>query len=221
MSEPHFNIEGTSETSFLRVENRASPKLCGNCHGDKANVEKTDHDLQGTAPASKNSQGQTPFESGACGACHLVHNSKNRTRLWAREFGEGSDIMERMCASCHSTNSPVTIKNPRIASHPDEKLIVNIGKNFKEKPDYFPLFHPVSGESIEVGNISCPSCHNAHQWDSRFPTPGMGVNLEGDATNSFLRGAAENLLCQDCHGPDALYRYLYYHAPHKRKNIGD
>lgn len=215
-SEAQYGREGNAQNSFLRMEKATSPKLCIDCHGEKASVEKTDHDLKITVPSSKNLQGQEPLESGTCGVCHLMHNSKNRVRLWARDLGKGSGVMGRMCYSCHSKGGVAKNKTPRIASHPGDRPIVNIGRNMRGTPNYFPLFHATSGEPVHFGNISCPSCHDAHRWDSRFPHEGKGGNVEGDATNSFLRTRAENMLCQDCHGPEALYRLLYYHEPDKR-----
>lgn len=71
--------------------------------------------------------------------------------------------MEAMCNSCHSENGSAQNKNPQISSHPEEQLINNVGKNIKGKPDYFPLFDKISGEPVTAGNVSCPTCHDAHQ----------------------------------------------------------
>ena len=215
----HFDGEGNSQNSFLRLENSPSPELCNNCHPDKANVERTDHDLIITAPSHENIIGQTPVESGTCGACHLVHNSKNKPKLWAQEFGDGTSVTERMCNSCHSENGSAKGKIPRIANHPQGK-IVDLGKAIQGKVNYLPLFHDTSGEAVIVGSISCPSCHNVHQWDPQSPTKGKGVNLEGDATNSFLRTRSPNLMCKDCHGFEALVKFKFFHDPAMRTTKG-
>ena len=123
--------------------------------------------------------------------------------------------MERMCNSCHSQNGSAKNKIPKISSHPEEKLIVNVGRNVKGRPDFFPIFHKRSGELITSGDISCPSCHNAHQWNSRINTKGKGVNIEGNATNSFLRSQALQGLCIDCHGIDTLLKIKFFHNPNK------
>ena len=215
----HFDGEGNSQNSFLRLENSPSPELCNNCHPDKANVERTDHDLIITAPSHENIMGQTPVESGTCGACHLVHNSKNKPKLWAQEFGDGTSVMERMCNSCHSENGSAKNKIPRIASHPQGK-IVDLGKAIPGKVEYLPLFNDTSGEAVKVGSISCPSCHNVHQWDPQSPTKGKGVNLEGNATNSFLRTRSPHLMCKDCHGFEALVKFKFFHDPTMRTTQG-
>jgi predicted CXXCH cytochrome family protein len=216
----HFDIEGNSQNSFLRLETSPSPRLCENCHTDKAHIEKTDHDLIVTAPFSRNIVGQTPLESGVCGVCHLVHNSENKVQLWARGFGRGYNIMETMCNSCHSKAGSGKKKIPKISFHPREKVIDNQGKNIKGRLDYFPLFHGKTGEPTTRGNISCPSCHNAHQWDPQNPLKGKGINVEGDATNSFLRPPASRELCRDCHAADTASRIKNYHDADQRKFKG-
>lgn len=216
ITKKHYDVEGTSENSFLRLENSPSPKLCANCHKDEAYIEKTDHDLLVTGPDSKNITGQTPAESGTCGVCHIVHNSRNQPKLWAQGFANGKSIMDMMCNSCHSATGVGKEKIPKIDTHPDNMLITNEGRGIKGKSNYFPLFDKVTAAHAEVGNISCPSCHNVHHWDPRFNTPGKGVNLEGSSNNSFLRAQTYNLLCVDCHGLDALFRFKYYHDPEER-----
>ncbi|UCD77935.1 MAG: hypothetical protein JSW26_21370 [Desulfobacterales bacterium] len=212
-----FEVEGTSQNSFLRLENSSEPKLCENCHTAQAFINKTDHDLVFAAPSALNMTGQTPLESGTCGVCHLVHNSPNKIKLWARKFTPGESIPEMMCISCHSKNGSAGNKIPRIASHPQGKLITNVGRNTRGRANYFPLFDETTGQLVTVGNISCPSCHNAHQWSTINPSQGSGVKTGSSADNSFLRVQSRNFPCMDCHGPDGLFKYLYFHDPGKRR----
>jgi len=213
-------VEGTSQNSFLRLENSPEAALCENCHTAQAYVNKTDHDLVFAAPSALNIIDQTPLESGTCGVCHLVHNSPHKIRLWARNLAGGGSISERMCTSCHSKNGAAKNKIPLIASHPQGKLITNVGRNTKGRADYFPLFDPGTGQPVTVDNISCPSCHNAHRWRAVNPSEGSGEPAEGTADSSFLRVQSRNLPCMDCHGPDGLFKYLYFHDPAKR-TIGE
>jgi len=192
--------------------------LCGNCHSDKAYVEKTDHDLRVTAPFSKNIIQQRPLESGVCGVCHLVHSDKKKILLWAQRLGSGDSIMDMMCKSCHSRTGSAKNSVPAISFHPKDKLILNVGRDIKGKPDFFPIFDEISGKQIPVGNMSCPSCHDAHQWYSKRPSKGKGIDADGDATNSFLRSQAMQALCKDCHGFDTLLRIKFFHNPRKRIN---
>lgn len=212
------NMEGDITNSFLRKENFPASDLCKICHKDKALVLGTDHDLNVTAPDAKNLLGQTVKESGPCGVCHIVHNSPNRLKLWARPFGpiqDNESIMNRLCTSCHSQGETAEDKIPRIATHPEEKLINNRMRIQRGEKDYTPLFDE-DGKEVVVGNISCPSCHNAHQWSPLLKKKGSYENIEGRAVDSFLRTTSYNTVCRDCHGIEALYRYIYFHSPDKR-----
>lgn len=211
--------EDTKTTIFMRTSNIDSA-MCRMCHPDEAYIEKTVHDLIVSAPLSINIANQTPAESGTCGVCHLVHNSKNKIKLWAQGFGMGYNVMERMCNSCHSETGCAKNKTPQVSFHPREKLIKNIGKNIKGRPNYFPLFHGRSGEPVTEGNISCPSCHNVHQWNPKIYAKGKGINLEGDATSSFLRPKVSRELCVNCHEKDASLKIEYFHDARKRRYKG-
>jgi len=213
------NMEGNASTSFLRKPNVPSSDLCKSCHASQALVDGTDHDLNITAPDEKNLLGQAAIESGPCGVCHLVHNSPNTLKLWARPYGNvthNEDIINGLCYSCHSKRKIAASKIPVIATHPEGKLINNILRSDHLAIDYAPIYDKKTGEETNVGNISCPTCHNAHQWSPLAKEKGSNENLEGNATNSFLRNAGYNNICIDCHGLDALFRYKYFHDPEER-----
>ncbi|UCE72155.1 MAG: cytochrome c3 family protein [Nitrospiraceae bacterium] len=216
ITDNHYETDGNAQNSFLRLENSPEPKLCENCHVNQSYIVQTDHDLITSAPLAKNAAGEIPLESGTCGVCHAVHNGKYKNTLWTQAFGEGDSIMDKMCNACHSPAGSAPDKIPEIASHPEGKLIINKGRDSHDEVNYFPLYDKYSGEPVNVSNISCPSCHNVHQWDPRFHTKGDGTNREGTATNSFLRAQTYSLLCIDCHGLDALFRFKYYHDPNER-----
>jgi hypothetical protein len=203
------DIKGDRTNSFLR---KPAPAICVECHRDKASVERTEHDLTITAPHSKNVVGQEPDRAGVCGVCHLVHNSENEIVLWAQGFGPGNNLMERMCNYCHSREGSAKNKIPSVYFHPREKTITNAGKK-----QFFPLYHAGNGKPVTMGNISCPSCHNAHRWDPKVNTGGKGVNVEGNVTNSFLRPRGSFELCAECHKKDAELKFEHFHNENKRK----
>jgi predicted CXXCH cytochrome family protein len=216
----HFELDGNSRNSFLRLENSPSAMLCENCHAAQGFVDKTEHDLVVTVPSAKNIIGQTPLESGTCGVCHLTHNGRSDIVLWARGYGMGNNIMERICNTCHSPQGPAKTKVPPVYLHPREKILKITDPYKKGQPGYFPLFHGNTGERVMAGNISCPSCHNVHRWNPLSAAKGTGANTEGDADNSFLRPPAAFEVCQKCHGKDAPYKKKYYHDPTRRKFKG-
>ena len=216
------NIDGDAANSFLRKANFPASNLCKSCHPAQARVDGTDHDLQLTAPQAVNITGQTAKMSGACGACHLVHNSPNKLRLWARSLhfdSKNENVMSALCLGCHSKGNPAEKKVPPIATHPAGKLINNIVRFNRSNEGYTPLFNQ-NGVEVNVGNVSCPSCHDAHQW-SPFS---RGTTDQADNSNTidkfqFLRNMSKDLVCIDCHGTQALYRYLYFHSPDKREKM--
>ncbi|MBU0945737.1 MAG: cytochrome c3 family protein [Proteobacteria bacterium] len=213
----HFaGLEGDGKNSFLRLQSASAPILCANCHSEQSYVTMTDHDMNILAPDSQNFLGQTPSQSGVCGACHLVHNGENRVRLWARKLGAGNGVMDKMCKSCHNKNDIGSKKVPTVDSHPEGMLITNVGRNVKGESNYFPLFQERTGKQVTVGDISCASCHDVHRWDPKVSRAGTGENMEGRATNSFLRMQTYKLMCIDCHGLDALFRFKYYHNSKQR-----
>jgi predicted CXXCH cytochrome family protein len=213
------NVEGDARNSFLRKTNSPSSDLCKACHNNKAFVDGTDHDLNITNTEATNLLGQTVSESGQCGVCHLVHNAPNKIKLWGREYGKvryDEDIVNALCNSCHSKKGIAQDKIPLIATHPEEKLVNNVLRNDRESIDFSPIFDKKTGKEVNVGNISCPSCHNAHQWSPLVKERGNDKNMEGNATNSFLRNVSYNNICIDCHGLDAIFRYKYFHDPVER-----
>lgn len=210
------NIEGDTTTSFLRKANFPSSDLCKVCHADKALVDRTTHDLNVSAPQAVNVLGQTVKESGVCGACHLVHNSPNKLKLWARTYGpiaEDESIMDALCTSCHSKGSVAKNKIPLIAIHPAKKLINNIMRVNRDNKNYTLIFDK-NGKEVNVGNLSCPSCHNAHQWSPK--EKGIKREAESNSFGKYLRTESYNMVCMDCHGLDALIKYEYFHDPDKR-----
>jgi len=75
---------------------------------------------------------------------------------------------------------------------------------------YTPIFD-ADGKEANVGDISCPSCHDAHRWRQRQKQKNPA------SITKFLRTDSYNTVCIDCHGPDSIARYLYFHLPDKRK----
>ncbi len=210
------SVKGSPANPFLRIDAAPDSDLCINCHGDKADVRLTDHNLVATAPDAKNTPGRSPFESGVCGACHLTHNSVEKIALWARVPGPGDDVMERLCNSCHSRNGAAANKVPQVSSHP-ETLFVSQWEGYTGDASAFPLFDKKTARHIKAGNISCPSCHDVHHWGPRPLTDKMPVNREGDATTSFLRPNIPEQVCRHCHGPEGLFAFKYFHEPEERK----
>lgn len=205
--------EGTAQNSFLRLPASPAPKLCADCHPKEALVVRTEHDLSLFFPDNTNILGQRAADTGPCGACHLSHNGPTQSKLWARDIQQPSlstPLVDTMCRACHSSQAVARNKVPTFSHHPPV-TVVNLPTSQGYDRAFFPLFDPTSGQLVSAGAISCSSCHNVHQWSAKNPSPGPGIQLEGDSSNSFLRHPSAELPCKICHGLDAIYRYQYYH----------
>lgn len=210
---------GGASNSYLRLAANEDSKLCVVCHQSKALVVGTDHDMNVTAPSATNQSGHAVQESGVCGQCHAIHSPVLGNSLWALPLGEGNDVKEQQCRSCHNEDGIAKNKVPPALQHPS-KVLAWSGEtrkllNKEGLPD-IPVFSK-SGEAGHAGIISCASCHNPHQWNPSKEVLGEGKNVEGDALTSFLRNNnSEHIVCADCHGRDALFRYKYFHSDKSR-----
>lgn len=214
--------EGDASNSFLRITASHNSKLCLECHKNKNSVLGTDHDMNVSQPKSVNHKGQDVKHSGVCGQCHSVHNTTMESNLWAREPAKVASAVEQMCLSCHDKGKVAEDKVPPALRHPEEITVWSNGVREKRLTDHpipdIPVFDK-NGKRAHVGVITCLSCHDPHQWQPGKNKPGNGKKREGDAMNSFLRNSnSELIICSDCHGADAIFRYKYFHGETSRKN---
>jgi len=207
--------EGDARNSFLRISAAPDGELCIICHRSKSTVRQTDHDLSVTVPQADNALGEGLTQSGVCGQCHAVHNAVQDFVIWGRPLGPGRDAPEMLCRSCHLEGEIAQKKVPEKAEHPGYVLAWDGDMRDPEMRSItnLPVFRD-DGRRAMLGYISCPTCHNVHQWSARKPgVEGSGKNEEGDVFNSFLRmKSTEDVLCADCHGLDAIFRYKYFHG---------
>jgi predicted CXXCH cytochrome family protein len=214
-------IEGDATNSFLRMSASPAPDLCSVCHKSAALLVGTDHDLMVTAPESRNRMEQSVLASGKCGACHAVHNSPEKRILWARRLGpvaEGQHSMNAVCTSCHQEGGVAEKKVPPVASHPSGYLITNVMWYDGEPTGYIKIFDS-DWKEVNVGDLSCSSCHSFSAWSYEKLQQGPGKNIEGNASTSFLRAPSHNTVCIDCHGETAPWRYTYFHSVEKREML--
>lgn len=175
--------------SFLRVSNDQSA-LCMICHTETSSMERTDHDLQVTAPDEKNMLGQRPDESGLCGTCHLAHGGADAF-MWARTLQEGNKpIMTQLCLECHSDGRCGEKKQIGNHFHPIEVRV-------KNPSGILPLFS-TDGKQGQQGMIVCSTCHDPHRWNPDDPEK---KGEDGTPSDSFLRIACSknSPLCSKCH----------------------
>jgi predicted CXXCH cytochrome family protein len=206
--------EGDLTNSFLRMP-VVSGELCIDCHHEKGNILGTEHDLNITAAKAMNLEGKKVDESGVCGQCHLIHNASGDPYLWAREVGD-DEVMNGLCNSCHADNKPGEQKQPRTSKHPKDTKIWSqkLRTRYGKKVDTELPVYDENGVTDSMGTITCSTCHDAHRWWAGKDKEGPGENTEGDVASSFLRAThTSNMVCVECHGKEALFRYKYFHSP--------
>ncbi len=215
----HSVHDGRPDTPLLREDHRDG-KLCGACHEAQARVVHTDHDLRRTAPHSRNLAGQSPRQSGVCGACHQMHGGKPGEAVlhaWERHAYRGREAaLERdtLCLDCHRREGLAEGAEVNHFRHPARDLIL------RSDPKHMPLID-AKGEVAEFGAVACVTCHDPHRWAAEEKNGGLPPrgprNLTGNILDSFLRqrGVADSF-CVDCHGIEAPLKYKYYHHPRVR-----
>jgi predicted CXXCH cytochrome family protein len=216
---PGDKVEGDGGNSFLRKSNLPNSDLCTTCHTQKAFIMDTDHDLALTGPEDQNLLKQTVADSGVCSACHVPHGARrDGYRLWAREPGEGSDLMqERMCLGCHMPGKVAGDKVVTEFNHPSGVLVTQAHR--RGNAEYAPVFD-LEGNKADSGIITCATCHDPHTWQPGKKRLGPGALVEGSNKNSFLRFKSAKNVCRNCHGVDSLQKFKYFHAKSSRKQGG-
>jgi len=194
----HLNeAEGapTKVKPFMRASSDRG-NLCQACHQDKKDIAGSGHD--------KGSRRAKDFERrGTCGTCHAPHGS-DLPLMWARSWGEGNFVLNTYCRDCHD-DGPNPGEHPAdvVAWSQDARQAVR-----SNTPAEMPVYD-ADGHAARVGQIGCPTCHNLH----RERAEGLSENLPG----LYLRMPdLVEPLCADCHGPDSLFLYKFFHSEASR-----
>jgi predicted CXXCH cytochrome family protein len=216
--------EGLEHAKFLRYSNEDASGICIGCHSRYAMIEGTAHDLRITAPDFKNVYGETAHQGGLCSPCHVAHNAAFELNLWSAPMGpallEGwnrsyttdNNIMTKLCTGCHAPGQIAEKHIPEFGLHPMEKVVASSGSiTYDMSQSEFPIYTD-TGVIESNGNIVCSTCHNPHQWDPHVEAKGLGKEVEGDVTNSFLRPDLHSKFCTACHGKEGLIEFKYFHS---------
>ncbi len=175
--------------NFLRLDNKGSA-LCLKCHTKEASVVGTAHDIG----------------KKACAECHVVHNAKGQF-LWALNVGkfyangEPMDKVSDYCLSCHNSKGLASKAVVKYYFHPKKDFTI-VSQQRPGRTGNWPIFSEDGKEVKRGGGIGCATCHDPHRF---------GANK-----GYFLRNSDRDIkgsLCADCHGDEALIRYMWYHKP--------
>ncbi len=81
---------------------------------------------------------------------------------------------------------------------------------------YISLLLPVLTTSIAHGVFEPPKNPNSAKACAICHYRWIDIFFEGNVTTSFLRSTDAIMLCNECHGLDALFRFKYYHKVDER-----
>lgn len=215
----HGVHDGVPGTPLLREDHRDG-RLCGHCHEGRESVVDSDHDLRRTAKDNHNLAGQSPADSGVCGACHRMHRGKAGEPVlhaWERHEYKGRErplARDTLCLDCHRQKGIAASARVSRFGHPARDLVL------RSDVKRMPLIG-ADGRLGEFGAIGCVTCHDPHRW---APRQADGVerppkaqahraaNRDGNVLDSFLRQrGVKDGFCVDCHGIEAPRKYKYYH----------
>jgi len=193
----HSPHNGTKNNHLLVSKNEKG-SLCLTCHTSKKKVFETKHDLVAQFPEETNADGIAASETGTCYACHSMHKGRG-PKMWARDT-EGASI-EDLCASCHNENGLAQKALTGKLTHP-----IDIPVPDGMTTGTLPLFSD-DGKKSPEGKVTCATCHDLHTWSVKTDDRG-GKDVQGDATNSFLRKSSspDSTLCRTCHVDKAPIR---------------
>jgi nitrate/TMAO reductase-like tetraheme cytochrome c subunit len=180
---------------FMRAGN-SNGDLCQGCHVDQLIIVGTAHD--------KGSRRASDFEHrGTCGTCHAAHAS-GLPLMWARSRGDGNHVVNTMCQSCHK-GDPQPAEHPAsvIAWSQDVRQAVR-SNAAAEMPVY-----DAHGLGARVGSLTCATCHDVHRE--------RAVGRDNALPGQYLRlPEVIEPLCADCHGPESMFLYKFFHSPASR-----
>lgn len=171
--------------------------LCTGCHADKAAIKGSSHDRGGRR--------NKDFEArGTCGGCHAAHGS-DMPVMWAKSLGDAELPLNRLCRSCHDDGPDPGEHPPQVVAwSPDIR-----GTIFSNTPGEMPVFDR-KGRQAHIGNIGCATCHNVHiETAAGRPDHLPGLHLR---MPEFVEP-----LCADCHGPESLLLYKFFHSEVSRR----
>jgi predicted CXXCH cytochrome family protein len=197
----HSGHINEAEGAFAKVkpfmrQSADGGQICTACHVENAAIKGSAHDRGGRR--NKDFEGR-----GTCGGCHAPHGSEGPL-MWARELGEAELPLNQLCRSCHDDA-------PNPAEHPPQVVAWSQdirGTIFSNTPGEMPVFNE-DGHQSRVGNIACATCHNVHvETAEGRPDHLKGLHLR---MPEFVEP-----LCADCHGPDSLFLYKFFHSQASR-----
>lgn len=174
---------------FLLAFDPAAQDTCAACHGDRAGVVGSPHDLRTNFPDVENALGVTAREEGACAGCHSAHQEAFTPRPTAWDPAG-------RCANCHHDDGLAKTAVLTDVNHPDAAC--------RECHDpHIARFDPFL---IAPASDLCVDCHEDYD---RVATGPHDMQSDNSAWPAASQTAGDRCLaCHDPHGntADGLFR---------------
>lgn len=214
--DPHRG--GSVAGSLLKAGRPDATDLCLGCHKDMSAIVATAHSPQSLSTHN--------LDSSACKPCHQVHGRPEDVSarlLWNRKLlaappaaqpaqPASMAISDVLCGGCHTADSGIAAA-PAIATHP-RVLMTDVAVVDNAGAAKLPLFDK-DGMRDSTGMPACRTCHTPH---GQVSENGSGTIADAATAGQRLqiRSFDPPNVCTNCHGADALRRFLYFHDPEKR-----
>ena len=191
----HRPHDAEQKTRIL-VSNNKQDQLCQSCHTKQKSVLNSKHDMALLEPDSKNIK-NVSASSGSCSVCHLPHKGTG-PKMWARPGVSNTESMAALCLTCHQAKSLAEKHTVGDYTHPVGIEMSRLGHTVN-LPAYDKDGYKTTGQL--VGNVTCASCHDPHQWNPDHPSSKGEKGIKGNNRNRFLRVAngSDAALCKSCH----------------------
>jgi len=184
------------------IDFKQDSSVCVICHQGKKNIIGTQHDFRKSEPVPYVLD-EKASELGECSSCHLIHPKSDPNGLWTQKTHFNDNYGSELCTSCHGIRQDSIAHLPLYVNHPN---ITFLNSTIQGQANYMPTFDK-AGKLSRTGNIACLTCHEPH-----------AESLDENSNESllfidskFLRPAGSNGICKDCHGKEALWRFLFFH----------
>lgn len=190
---------------YLLADTLTDSRLCIRCHPERRQMANSAHDLRHSAPSERNRLGQTPAQSGPCGACHSFHQ-------YARRPDPQPADPAGTCATCHQAGRCAERVTGLPLGHPLEMSA--------DRASSRRLFTLLTTQPVISRRLVCVSCHDPHLTDHGYFLvdqsdricgechPSHVTRLAGlhdfasrpDLRNARDRSPAQTGKCGFCHG---------------------
>lgn len=190
---------------YLLADTLTDSRLCIRCHPERQQMANSAHDLRHSAPTERNRLGQTPAQSGPCGACHSFHQ-------YARRPDPQPADVAGTCATCHQAGRCAEKVTGLPFGHPLEMSA--------DRASSKRLFTLSNTQPAASRRLVCVSCHDPHLTNHGYFLVDQSDRICGechqshtarlaghhdfvsrpDLRNARDRGPAQTGKCGFCHG---------------------